>query len=264
MGRQPIETGGGGGGSGFAVSPDELEQSGRTARQTAETIPGETTAVLAASDQAEGGLRGWRTGIELNACTDEWRRVLDELSREMDSQGDKLIQTAANYRKGEEGANQGLVPTDSNVRALSGPSLASAGAGAPGRATPVGERLLRGAFDGPQVTTQPHLLTPDEAARVPGPFDGPQVTTKPYLIPPGESDRFRRAFDPPAPNPVPVVPDGFGTGAPYKLPPEQSERFRDAFDPAPAPAPEPEFEIHHVEQPADPRAFYFDRNARGL
>ncbi|WAL73238.1 hypothetical protein OU787_18020 [Kitasatospora sp. YST-16] len=176
MMRQP--TPGGTGGNGFTVSPDELEQSGRTAQQTAETIPGETSGVLSASDQAETGLNGWRTGSELSACTDEWKRVLDGLSREMSSQGDKLIQTAANYRKGEENAHQSLLPADPNVRTLRGPTLTSVGA--PGRATPVGERLLRSAFDGPQVTTQPHRLTSEE------------------------SERFRSAFDPPAPNGVPV------------------------------------------------------------
>ncbi|MFF0297840.1 hypothetical protein ACFYST_30085 [Kitasatospora sp. NPDC004614] len=71
-----------------------MEHSGRTAQQTAEAIPGETGGVLAASDSAESGLRGWQTGSELNSCTDEWKRLLDNLSREMDSQGDKLIRTA--------------------------------------------------------------------------------------------------------------------------------------------------------------------------
>jgi len=99
---------GGAGGDGFRVVPDELDGAGRTAQSTAELVPNETRGVLAASDAAEGGLRGWRTGSELNACTDEWKRLLDELSREMDRQGEKLISTAQNYRKGDEDAAKGL------------------------------------------------------------------------------------------------------------------------------------------------------------
>ncbi|MFG2819325.1 hypothetical protein ACGFX4_07850 [Kitasatospora sp. NPDC048365] len=88
--------------------PDELDGAGNTARSTAEQVPNETSGVLAASDTAEGGLRGFLTGSELNSCTDEWKRLLDELSKEMDRQGDNLKQTAANYRKSEQEASRGL------------------------------------------------------------------------------------------------------------------------------------------------------------
>ncbi|MEV7215930.1 hypothetical protein AB0O31_22910 [Kitasatospora cineracea] len=198
--RQP--TPGGTGGNGFTVSPDELDHSGRTAQQTAETIPDETTAVRSAADRAENNLTGWRTGIELAACTDEWKRVLDELSREMSSQGDRLIRTAANYRKGEQNAQQGLLPADPNARALSGPTRTSVGA--PGRATPAGERLLRSAFDGPQMTAQPHRLTP------------------------GESERFRSAFDPPAPKDVPAP--GRDPRLDFKIHHVEQTADPDAFD----------------------------------
>ncbi|QKW21005.1 hypothetical protein HUT16_19835 [Kitasatospora sp. NA04385] len=204
MALQQLEPGGSGG-TGFAVAPEQLEQAGRTAQETAAAVPGETGGVLAASDRAENGLRGWRTAIELNACTDEWKRLLDDLSREMDSQGGKLIRTAANYRKGEDEANQGLGTAGSDVRARSGPAGPPAptgtGTGTPGRANPLEERLLRNAFDGRQVTTQPHLLPPEQAAR------------------PGQ---------------------------------------------APGRDPRLDFQVHHVEQTADPDSFDLNAPARGL
>ncbi|MFJ1757556.1 hypothetical protein [Kitasatospora sp. NPDC088134] len=99
--------------------PEEIEQAGRTAQRTAEAVPGETRGVLGASDTAEAGLRGWQTGGELNACTDEWKRLLDDLSREMDSQGDKLIQTAVNYRTGEQDASRAVTAPGSGAPAPS-------------------------------------------------------------------------------------------------------------------------------------------------
>ncbi|RKE18794.1 type VII secretion target [Streptomyces sp. TLI_171] len=91
------------------MAPEELDAAGQTAGGVAERVPGETSRVLGASDDAEGGLRGWVTGSELNACTDEWKRLLDELSAEMDRQGDNLRQTAANYRRAEQEAGRGMV-----------------------------------------------------------------------------------------------------------------------------------------------------------
>ncbi|MFJ5232355.1 type VII secretion target [Kitasatospora sp. NPDC088391] len=98
----------GGSGGGFRVAPEELDGAGQTAGRLAEQVPGETSRVLGASDGAEAGLRGWLTGSELNSCTDEWKRLLDELSAEMDKQGDNLKQTAANYRRAEQEAARGL------------------------------------------------------------------------------------------------------------------------------------------------------------
>ncbi|MFE1322393.1 WXG100 family type VII secretion target [Kitasatospora phosalacinea] len=100
--------GSGGSGGGFQVDPDELDGAAQTAGTVAEQVPGGTSRVLGASDEAEGGLRGWSTGSELNACTDEWKRLLDGLSAEMDRQGDNLRQTAANYRRAEQDAASGL------------------------------------------------------------------------------------------------------------------------------------------------------------
>ncbi|MFC8717487.1 hypothetical protein [Kitasatospora sp. NPDC057198] len=229
MGR--LESVDGGGSGGFVVYPDELEQSGRTAQQTAEVIPGETGGILAASDQAEAGLRGWRTGTELNACTDEWKRLLDELSREMDSQGDKLIRTAANYRKGEEDAHRGLGTAGSGLQSLPGPSgtpaLASAGSGAgvPGRTNPLEQRLLRDAFDGPQPTTQPGHASPLGQRLLRDAFDGPRATTLPHQVTPEEAERFGQA-----------------TGRDPRL----------------------DFQVHHVEQPAEPDSFDLNAPVRGI
>ncbi|MFC8720422.1 WXG100 family type VII secretion target [Kitasatospora sp. NPDC057198] len=100
--------GGSGGGGGFRVEPDELDGAGQTAGGVAEQVPGGTSRVLGASDDAEAGLRGWTTGSELDACTDQWKRLLDELSAEMDRQGDNLRRTAANYRRAEQDAAAGL------------------------------------------------------------------------------------------------------------------------------------------------------------
>ncbi|KDN85897.1 type VII secretion target [Kitasatospora cheerisanensis] len=90
------------------MAPDELEAAGQTAGGVAERVPGETSRVLGASDDAEGGLRGWLTGSELDACTTEWKSILDKLSAEMDQQGDNLRQTAANYRRAEQEAGSGM------------------------------------------------------------------------------------------------------------------------------------------------------------
>nr|WP_237419208.1 type VII secretion target [Kitasatospora sp. SID7827] len=100
--------GSGGGGDGFRVEPGELDGAGRTASGVAEQVPGGTSRVLGASDAAEAGLRGWSTGGELDSCTDEWRRLLDALSAEMDRQGDDLRRTAANYRRADQEAARGL------------------------------------------------------------------------------------------------------------------------------------------------------------
>ncbi|QKW19314.1 hypothetical protein HUT16_09755 [Kitasatospora sp. NA04385] len=100
--------GSGGSGGGFRVEPDELDGAGQTAGGVAERVPGGTTRVLGASDEAEAGLRGWTTGGELDACTGQWKRLLDELSAEMDRQGDNLRRTAANYRRAEQDAATGL------------------------------------------------------------------------------------------------------------------------------------------------------------
>ncbi len=100
--------GSGGSGDGFQVEPGELDGAGQTAGSVAEQVPGGTSRVLGASDDAEAGLRGWTTGGELNACTDEWKRLLDGLSAEMDRQGGNLRRTAANYRRAEQDAAGGL------------------------------------------------------------------------------------------------------------------------------------------------------------
>ncbi|MFF4338505.1 type VII secretion target [Kitasatospora sp. NPDC001540] len=100
--------GSGGGGGGFRVEPDELDGAAQTAGAVAEQVPDGTARVLGASDEAEAGLPGWTTGSELDACTDEWKRLLDGLSAEMDRQGGNLRQTAANYRRAEQDAARGL------------------------------------------------------------------------------------------------------------------------------------------------------------
>ncbi|RPE35123.1 excreted virulence factor EspC (type VII ESX diderm) [Kitasatospora cineracea] len=100
--------GSGGSGGGFQVEPGELDGAGQTAGNVAEQVPSSTSQVLGASDDAEAGLRGWTTGSELDSCTDEWKRLLDSLSAEMDRQGGNLRQTAANYRRAEQDVATGL------------------------------------------------------------------------------------------------------------------------------------------------------------
>ncbi|MFD8479691.1 hypothetical protein [Kitasatospora sp. NPDC059673] len=102
------DVGPGGSGGGFQVDPDVLEGAGQTATVDAERMPGETSRVLGPSDSAADGLRGWLTGSELNACTTEWKSMLDKLSAEMDQQGGNLRQTAANYRNAEQAANSAV------------------------------------------------------------------------------------------------------------------------------------------------------------
>ncbi|MFJ5924013.1 hypothetical protein ACIQF6_15590 [Kitasatospora sp. NPDC092948] len=84
------------------MNPDELDGAGQTAQVVAERLPSATTRVLGPSDSAEGGLRGWLTGSELEACTGAWKSTLDRLSAEMDQQGGNLHRTAANYRSAEQ------------------------------------------------------------------------------------------------------------------------------------------------------------------
>ncbi|WP_073811970.1 type VII secretion target [Kitasatospora sp. CB01950] len=86
------------------MEPDELDGAGQTATVVAERLPDATSRVLGPSDNAEGGLRGWQTGSELDACTTAWKSMLDRLSAELDQQGGKLRQTAANYRNAEQAA----------------------------------------------------------------------------------------------------------------------------------------------------------------
>lgn len=102
------DVGPGGSGGGFQVDPDELDGAGQTARVVAERVPDAAGRVLGPSDSAEGGLRGWLTGSELDACTTAWKSMLDRLSAEMDQQGEKLRQTAANYRSAEQAAGNAV------------------------------------------------------------------------------------------------------------------------------------------------------------
>ncbi|MGW4384175.1 hypothetical protein [Kitasatospora sp. NPDC004531] len=163
-----------------------MEQSGRTAQHTAEAVPGETGGILAASDGAESSLRGWRTGIELNSCTDEWKRLLDNLSREMDSQGDKLIRTAANYRKGDQNSVREMTAVD--VPAVP----AGTGIGRPG---PAPSRP----FDQPRpVVGAPYPATPEQIERFRTAFDTPPPTMGPHLLPPDQAEQARRLLDPAA------------------------------------------------------------------
>ncbi|MFI9783674.1 hypothetical protein ACIHEI_09240 [Kitasatospora sp. NPDC051984] len=110
-----------------------MEQSGRTAQQAAS---------------------------ELNSCTDEWKRLLDNLSRETDSQGDKLIRTAANYRKGEQDATRSVGAVEAQAPSARAPRgvptvPAGTGTGGPARATPRQEEMLRNTFDEPRLIGGP-------------------------------------------------------------------------------------------------------------
>ncbi|MGW4381255.1 hypothetical protein [Kitasatospora sp. NPDC004531] len=96
------DVGPGGSGGGFQVDPEELDGAGVNATTAAERLPEAATRVAGPSDSAEQGLRGWLTGSELDACTTEWKMVLDKLSAEMDRQGENLHRTAKNYRDADQ------------------------------------------------------------------------------------------------------------------------------------------------------------------
>ncbi|MFF1871586.1 hypothetical protein [Streptomyces sp. CB03911] len=183
------------GGSGFRVQPGELDGAGKTAKATAELIPGETKGVLGASDKAEAGLKGWTTGAELNSCTDSWRALLDSLSAEMDRQGENLVKTAKNYRDSDEKAHGDIsgIGTGSG-----GPEFAAGGGGgaAGDKLSTMSAFADNGMARGGAETgsTRPTLGEPPWAHPFPSPRDGdvpwqrPPITGDPdpgFHAPPG-------------------------------------------------------------------------------
>ncbi|MEU6233682.1 hypothetical protein [Kitasatospora sp. NPDC047058] len=86
----------------FKVNPAALEGCGQTAQHIAGEVPGETTKIIAPSDQAAATLQGWLTAPAVHDCGTNWKTLLDKLSGDMSDLGSKLVMTAAGYRQGEQ------------------------------------------------------------------------------------------------------------------------------------------------------------------
>ncbi|MFB7906173.1 WXG100 family type VII secretion target [Kitasatospora sp. NPDC056076] len=84
-------------GGGFRANPDELQQTGGTAVETAEQIPGELKALLEASNQSASGLAGLRCGTALGTCANAWNTLLTDLHATMGRQGRGLIDAGLGY-----------------------------------------------------------------------------------------------------------------------------------------------------------------------
>ncbi|MFC9330012.1 hypothetical protein [Kitasatospora sp. NPDC057015] len=215
------------GGSGFRVQPGELDGAGQTAKQTAELIPGETKGVLGSSDKAEGSLKGWATGAELNVCTDSWRALLDALSAEMDRQGENLVKTAKNYRESEEkaaGRIGGL------AHAGGGPEFAAGGGGGAGDRLSTMSAFDNGMAKGGAETGSTRPTPADPGSTRPTPADFGSTRPTPADPP------WAHTFQPPDDGTVgwerPVI-----TGDPdpgFHAPPGIGENFAELPLPSPA------------------------------
>ncbi|MFF2951917.1 hypothetical protein ACFVVU_11330 [Kitasatospora sp. NPDC057965] len=86
----------------FKVNPAVLASCGQSAQYIASQVPGDTTKIIAPSNQAAATLQGWLTATAIQNCGTNWKTLLDKLSGGMADTGSKLVQTAAYYRQGEQ------------------------------------------------------------------------------------------------------------------------------------------------------------------
>ncbi|MFJ9769919.1 hypothetical protein ACIRVF_01580 [Kitasatospora sp. NPDC101157] len=98
-------------GGGFQIDTDLLRQAAGKAGEAAAPIPGQTGALLDASQQAVAGLRGLDCGTALDDCTGAWHLLLNGLHATMDGHGRNLEAAARRYRGADRQSGAGFAPT---------------------------------------------------------------------------------------------------------------------------------------------------------
>ncbi|MEV6974646.1 type VII secretion target [Kitasatospora sp. NPDC093806] len=111
--------------SAVKVNPAALQGCGQTAQHIAGQVPGETTKIIAPSDQAAATLQGWSTAAAIHNCGANWKTLLDKLSGDMSDVGAKLVTTAGHYRQVEQSVYAHLRGAAGPAQGGATPALAS-------------------------------------------------------------------------------------------------------------------------------------------
>ncbi|WP_280698779.1 hypothetical protein [Kitasatospora sp. GP82] len=141
------------------MDPYGLAKVGRHTQEVAAAMPAEIVRMQGPSEEAVGGLSGWRTGRALAECTESWAGCLRALAAEVDANGANLITTAQNYAAADAAAHE----------ALPGPSYGAPPV--PHNGTPPEPRNGTPSAQAPAPLAQAPAQAPAPAARIPAPHE---------------------------------------------------------------------------------------------